>query len=125
MEKTNLNGSLWEELFSGELEVMKKLEGGKSEARLYQASLRKKAERERKMIQRIAQISEGMDDFCRSKKNMFLPFREGIAKAKEEIRMLGLSNESHETPLISLKYFLGLQVAKDEEKEVEAGRPRE
>ena len=71
------------------------------------------------MIQRIAQILEGMGDFCRSRK-MLLSIREGIAKAKEEIRILGLSNVSHETHLISLEYFLGLQVAKDNEREVEA-----
>ena len=107
-------------MFGGELEVTEKPESGKSKARLYHASLRKMAADECKMIQRIAQILEGLDDFCRSKKNMFLPIREGIAKAKEEIKMLSLSNESDEIFLISMESFLGLQVSKDKEKEVEA-----
>ena len=51
---------------------------------------------------------------------MFLPIRGGIAKAKEEIKMLGLSNESHEMFLISVEYLLGLQIVKDKDKEVEA-----
>ena len=92
MENSNLNKSLCEELFGGELEVTEKSKGAKSKARLYQASLRKKAADERKMIQRIAQILEGMGDFCCSKKNMFLSIREGITKAKKEINMLDLSN---------------------------------
>ena len=41
--------------------------------------------KEEKIIQSIIQILEGMEDFCRSKKNMFLPIREGIAEAKEEV----------------------------------------
>ena len=92
--------------------MVEKPDGTKSEARLYQASLRKISVDECKMIQRIAQILEGMEDFCHSNKNMFLPIGEGIATAKEVIKKLGLSNENHESFLISLEYFLGLQVAK-------------
>ena len=72
------------------------------------------------MIQRIVQILEGMEDFCHPKKNMFLPIRKGIVKAKEVIKKLGLGNESHESFHISLEYFLGLQVAKVKEKEEKA-----
>ena len=61
-----------------------------------------------------------MDDFCHFQKNVFLPTREGIAKAKEVIKKLGLSNESHESFLISLEHILGLLVAKVKEKSAEA-----
>ena len=69
------------------------------------------------MTQRITQILEGMEDFCHSKKNMFLPIREGTAQAKEELGRLHRCNASHESILSSLMYFLGVQVAKDKEKE--------
>ena len=94
--------------------------GGKSEARLYQASLRRISEDECKMIQKITQIMEEMEKFCQTKKNMFLPIREGMAAAKKEIKKLSNSNKKHGSFLISLEYFLGLQVAKDKEKEEEA-----
>ena len=121
MELKNLNKSMSAELFRGELEVTEMPEGGKSGARLYQASLRRISEDECKMIQRITQIMEEMEKFCQTKKNMFLPIREGIAAAKE-IKKLSNSNEKHGSFLISLEYFLGLQVAKDKEKEEVARR---
>ena len=99
-------------------------EGGKTEARLYQASLRRISEDEYKVIQRITQIMEEMEKFCQTKKNMFLPIREGIAAAKKEIKKLSNSNEKHGRFLISLEYFLGMQVAKDKEKEEKARRAK-
>ena len=54
---------------------------------------------------------------------MFLPIREGIAAAIKEIKNLSVSNEKHGNYLISLEYFLGLQVDKDKEKVEEAGKP--
>ena len=99
-------------------------EGGKSEAKLYQASLRRISADECKMIQRIIQILEEMEEFHHTKKNMFLPIREGIAVAKEEIKKLSPSNKNHGSFLISLEYFLGLQVAKDKDKDVEARRAK-
>ena len=76
------------------------------------------------MIQKMAQILEDMGEFCHTKKNMFLPIREGIVVAKKEIQKLRASNEKHRSYLISLEYFLGLQVAKDKEKEEAARRAR-
>ena len=64
-----------------------------------------------------------MQEFFHTKKNMFLPIREGIAAAIKEIKNLSVSNEKHGNYLISLEYFLGLQVDKDKEKVEEAGKP--
>ena len=67
---------------------------------------------------------EEMEKFCHTKKNMFLPIREGIAAAKKEIKKLSNSNEKHGSFLISMEYFFGLKVAKDKEKEEEARRAK-
>ena len=112
-----MNKSMCEELFKGELDVTEEPKGGKSEVKLYQASLQRISADECKMIQRITQILEKMKEFCHTKKNMFLPIREGIAVAKEEIEKLSASNKKHGSLLISLEYFLGLQVSKDKKKE--------
>ena len=51
-----------------------------SEARQCRDCLRKMAAEDVKMIFSITQILEGMQDFCRSKKNMYFPIREGITE---------------------------------------------
>ena len=65
-----------------------------------------------------------MEEFYHTKKNMFLPIREGIAVAKKEIEKLSASNKKHGSFLISLEYFLGLSVANDKEKEEDARRAK-
>ena len=82
--------------------------GRKSEARLYQASLRRISADEFKMIQRITQVMEEMEKSCKTKKNMFLPIREGIATAKKEIKKLSNSNEKHRSFLYIAGVFLWL-----------------
>ena len=77
MEKENLNKSLCE-MFGGELDVTEGSRVKKSEVRQYKDSLCKMAVEEGKMIQRIIQILEGMKDFCRSMKNMFLSISKSI-----------------------------------------------
>ena len=113
MKNENLNKSLYEKLFGGELEVTEMPMGGESEAKLYQASLRRISVDECKMIQRITQILEEMEEFFHTKKNMFLSIREGIAVAKKEIQKLSASNKKHGSFLIYLEYFLCLQVARE------------
>ena len=124
MELIKLNKSMFEELFGGELEVTEMPEGGKSEVRPYQVSLRRISADEYKMIQIITQIMEEMEKYCQTKKNMFFLIREGIAAAKKKIEKLSNSNENHGSFFISLEYFLGLQVAKNKEMEVEARRAK-
>ena len=63
-----------------------------------------------------------MEEFCHTKKNMFLPIREGIDAAKKEIKNLSNCHKIQGSFLISLEHFLGLQVAKYKEKEEEARR---
>ena len=68
MKNNQLNKSLYEEIFGGELEVTEEYEVEKSQASQYKDTLWEIAAKEVKMIQRITQILEGMEDFCRSKK---------------------------------------------------------
>ena len=102
--------------------MTEKPEVEKSEARLYTVTVWEKVAKEGEVIQRIAQILDGMEDFCHSKKNMFLPIREGIAKKKEELDMLLLSNGSHKIFLLLLEHFLGAQVAKDKEAQMRCAK---
>ena len=63
MENLNLNKSICEEMFGGDLDMTEVPECGKSEARLNKVSLREKAAKEGKVIQRAAQILEGCGGF--------------------------------------------------------------
>ena len=67
------------------------------------------AVKEGKMIQRITQILKAMENFYRSKKNMFLLIREGITEVKGELGRLRRYNTSDDSFLLSLEYFLGMQ----------------
>ena len=95
MEMNKLNKSFCEEIFRAELDMTEEPEVPKFQVRQYTDSLWEMAAKESKMIQRITQILEEMEDFGRSKKNTFLPIREGITEVKEELDRLRCSNASH------------------------------
>ena len=84
-------------MFNGELDVTNESELEKSQAKQYRDYLLEIAATEGKMIERMRLIRKGMEVFCHSKKKMFLPTREGITDALEEIRRLRYGNSSHET----------------------------
>ena len=44
-------------------------------------------------ISRIEEILQKMDEFCRMKKNMFLPIREGITEMLHELQQLRQDTE--------------------------------
>ena len=64
-------------------------------------SLQEMAVKKGKMIRGITQILEGMQDFCRSKKNMFLFIRETITAVERELGRLHRCYVSHKSFLSS------------------------
>ena len=81
-------------MFGGELDVTEYSGVEKSQARQYRDYLCEMPAKVGKMIQRITQIFEGMEDLCRSKKNMFHPICEGITEVKGELCRRSCSNST-------------------------------
>ena len=54
---------------------------------------------------------QNMDEFCRIKKNMFLPIREGIAEVQHELKQLGKDTQHTEGWAESLGNQLGKALA--------------
>ena len=96
---------MWKDIWRV-LDVTEEPEFEISQARQYEGTLREMAAKDGEMLQRIAQIFEGMEEFFRFKKRTFLPIRKGIAEAKKELGMLRRCNASHESFLSWLEYFL-------------------
>ena len=81
MEKNNLNKSMCEELFRGKLEVTVVPDCfEKSDARRKKNCLYGTLQMAIKHISVIKEMVQKMDEFCRIKKNMFLPIRESIRR---------------------------------------------
>ena len=81
MEKNNLNASMCEELFGEKLELMVMSDCfEKSDARRQKNCLYGTLQIAMKRISTIEEIVQKMDEFCRIKKNMFMPIREGTAE---------------------------------------------
>ena len=80
MEFENLNKSVCEELFGGELDVTEKtldpFESDKSKVRQYRDWLHERNEKQLEMLQNVDSALEKMENFARTKKNMHLPIRD-------------------------------------------------
>ena len=86
-----LNKSMCEELFGGELDVTE--EPGedmpeKSQARQHRDWLHQLNEKDWYSLQKVMDTLKEMEKFCKTKKNMFLPIREGLTEALREMQVL-------------------------------------
>ena len=84
MVMSNLNKTMCEKLFGGDLDVMEKtpdpFKSNKSQIRQYRNWLHERNERQLEILQKVETALEKMDSFSRTKKNMHLPITEGIRR---------------------------------------------
>ena len=109
-----------EEFFGGELDVTEKtpdpFESDKSQVRQYRDWLHEMNERQLDILKKVELALEKIDSFSRSKKNMHLPFRDGIQKTKKELGELRYDIEDIVCYLDSFEYLMrGLMVQKMKE----------
>ena len=81
-----------EEMFGGELDVTEKtpepFESEKSQARQHRDWLHQLNERDWCSLQKVVDSLNKMENFYRTKKNMFLSIRDGITEALREMQLL-------------------------------------
>ena len=86
MEHFNLNKTMCEEMFGGELDVTEEtpdpFETDKSQVRQYRNWLHQRNEQHLE-IPKVESALEKMENFSRSKKNMHLPIRDGMQEMKK------------------------------------------
>ena len=94
-----------EELFGGELDVMK-VPGycEKSQARQHPNWLHQLNEKDWYSLQKVLDTLKRMEDFCCTKKNMFLSIREGLTVALREMQLL---KESMKRNYCYIEHFEG------------------
>ena len=89
MEQNDLNKSICKESFGGKLEVTVVPDCfGKSDARRQKNCPYGTLQIAMKRISTNEEMVQKMDEFCRIKKNMFLPIREGITEVLHELKQL-------------------------------------
>ena len=120
MENENLNKTMCEELFGGELDVTEKtpdpFESDKSQVWQYWDWLHERNESQLKILQKVETAQEKMDSLSRTKKNMHLPIRECIQEARKELGELRYNIEDTVCYLDSFEYLMrGLMVQKMKE----------
>ena len=93
-----------EELFGGELDVTEEHQGVKSYIRRHRYWLHQHHAQDLGVLQKVLGVLQEMESFCRTKKNMFLPIRNGIDDALHELEVL---KRSLARPDNFLAYFQG------------------
>ena len=82
MEFKNLNKTMCEEMFGGELDVTEEtpdpFETDKSQVQQYRDWLHERNEKQLEILKKVESALEKMESFSRTKKNMHLPIRDGI-----------------------------------------------
>ena len=104
MDNDELNKSLCEEMFSGEIDVTEKPDGDKSQARKHRDGLHKFNYKDLGILQKAVEALRKMEIFCKTKKNMFLPIRDGIGDAPYELGKLKMCMEDRDTYLDHFEY---------------------
>ena len=93
MENLNLNKSMSEEIFGGELDVTEKapepFESDKSQVRQYRDWLHERNERELEILKQVELALGNIDSFSRTKKNMHFAIRDSIQEALKELPTAG------------------------------------
>ena len=120
MENLNLNKTMCEEVFGGELDVTEEtpdpFETDKSQVRQYRDWLHERDEKQLELLQKVESALERMENFSKTKKNMHLPIRDGIQEAKKELGALRYDIEDTVCYLDSFEYLMrGLMVQKMKE----------
>ena len=91
MEHFNLNKTMCEEIFGGELDVTEEtpypFETDKSQVRQYRNWLHQRNEQQLEILSKVESALEKMENFSRSKKNMLLPNRDGIQRPADGTKM--------------------------------------
>ena len=89
MEKQNSNDSMCEELFRGELDVVEVPDDcEKSQARQHRNWLHQLNERDWCSLQKVMDTLKRMEDFCQTKKNMFLFIKKRLTVALRNMQLL-------------------------------------
>ena len=97
MEKNDLNKRMCEELFGGKMEVTVMPHCyEKSDARRQKNCLYWILQNAMKSISTIEEMVQKVDEFCRMKRNTFLPIREGIAEVLHKLKQLRKDTEHTE-----------------------------
>ena len=112
---------MYEEMFGGEMdvvEVLDEIDNEKSQARQHRDWLHNKdMEKLRKMVTTL----EKMESFSETKKNMFLPIRDGMRVALQTMEMLKTSMENRVGYLKHFEYHFRVRMVS---KIKEAGSPK-
>ena len=103
---------------------MDAFETDKSQVRQYRNWLHQRNEKQLEILKKVESALEKMESFCRTKKNMHLPIRDGIQEAKKELGALRYDIEDTVCYLDSFEYLMrGLMVQKM--KEVRPSKSKE
>ena len=82
MDFKNLNETMCEEMFGGELDVTEETvdasETDKSQVRQYRDWLHERNDKQLGILRKAESALEKMENFCRTEKNMHLPIRDDI-----------------------------------------------
>ena len=128
MELSNINKTMSEEIFGGELDVTEEtpdsFETDKSQVRQYRDWLHERHEKQLEILKKVESALQKMENFSRTKKDMHLPVRDGIQEAKKELGALQYDIEDTVCYLDSFEYLMrGLIVRKM--KEVRPSKQKE
>ena len=120
MEMKNLNKTICEELFGGELDVTEEtvdaFETDKSQVRQYRNWLHERNKNQLEILKKVESALEKMESYSRTKENMHFPIRDGIQEAKKELGALRYDIEDTVCYLDSFEYLMrGLVVQKMKE----------
>ena len=91
---------MYEEMFGGEMDVVEvpdKLDNEEFQARQHRDWLHNLRNRDMEKLQKVVTALEKMESFSKTKKNMFLPIRDGIRDALQTLEMLrtGIENRDN------------------------------
>ena len=110
IEIPDLNQSLCEELFVGQMDVTEKapdfLHGENAQVKQYREWLYKRNRKKLESLRKVEVALEKMDSFSRTKKNMHLPIREGIQEALKKLKALRDDMEDTDCYLDFFEYLL-------------------
>ena len=128
MEMKNLNKTMCQELFGGELDVTEEtvdaFETDKSQVRQCRNWLHERNEKQLEILKKEESALQKIESFSRTKKNMHFPIRDGIQEAKKELGALRYDIEDTVCYLDSFEYLMrGLMVQKM--KEVRPSKSKE
>ena len=109
MESEKFDRRMCRELFGGELDATEEPDEDmleKSQARQHWDWLHQLNERDWCSLQKVMHTSKRMENLCKTRKNMFLPIREGLTMALLEMQLLKERMKSNDCYIEHFKYYL-------------------